>query len=174
MRQPVPAVPNRAVRFMPLLAQQDGGSGLLEFALAASLLFTMIFGIMDCSRLVYVDHFLAGAARDATRYAMVRGSSWSSACTSTTSANCTASANNITAYVQSMTAPAVTSSALSVSSSWPGVNADGSGCTGSGGSSNDPGCLVLVKITYTYTLSLPFLPHLVVPLSSTSEVTIEE
>ena len=59
-------------------------------------LFASLFGIMDCARALYCYHFVSYAARQGTRYAMVRGSTWSSnPCANTTSFDCDATASNI-------------------------------------------------------------------------------
>ena len=81
----------------------ERGDSLIEFAVVAVVLFTCIFGIIDCSRALYAYHFASYAAREATRYAIVRGSTWGSAtCASTSTFNCNASATNIHSYVQSL------------------------------------------------------------------------
>ena len=53
------------------LRRLDGeeGSTLVEFAFVFMLLVTMVLGIMDFSRALYAYHFVAGAARQATRWA---------------------------------------------------------------------------------------------------------
>src|ERR1039458_73601 len=78
----------------------EEGSALVEFAFVLILVLTFMFGIMDFSRFLYTDHFLSGAAREGTRYAMVRGSTWTTACASTTTFSCNASAANVISYVQ--------------------------------------------------------------------------
>src|ERR1019366_8478508 len=50
------------------------GSSLVEYAVVFSLLITMLLGIADFSRALYSFHFVSNAAREATRYAAVRGS----------------------------------------------------------------------------------------------------
>ena len=108
------------------------GSALIEVAAVALLLFTLIFGIMDFSRALYIDHFLANAAREATRYAMVRGGSWSSSCTTAISYGCQASSSNIAAFVQTLATPGVNTAKLTTTASWPGTDATGATCTSSG------------------------------------------
>jgi Flp pilus assembly protein TadG len=57
------------------LGIDETGSSLVEFALSSTVLLMAIFGVLDCSCALYADHYVANAAREATRYAMVRGSS---------------------------------------------------------------------------------------------------
>ena len=50
------------------------GSGLVEYAIVFMILITMLLGIVDFGRALYAYHFVYNAAREDTRYAMVRGS----------------------------------------------------------------------------------------------------
>lgn len=174
-----PPVP-RSQRCRPLLRALAGmgdeaGSSLVEMALSLSMLFTMIFGIIECSRAVYIDHFLANAAQEATRYAMVRGSSWGAGCASVASYSCTATSGNVTTFVQSIASAGIKSANLTVTTTWPGQNADGTTCTSSGNTStNAVGCLVLVKLTYSFTYASPLLPKSTLMLTSSSEETISQ
>ena len=163
------AVPSLVLRRLMLVSttQEETGSALVEFAASAILLFTLVFGILECSRAVYVYHFLANAAQEASRYAMVRGASWSSTCASYTYSNCTATSSNVTSFVQSLAPLGVASANLTVSTSWPGTNAVGASC-----SSNMAGCLVLIKVTYPFYFVSPLLSLKTLSLSSMSEVTI--
>lgn len=58
------------------------GQGLTEFALVAPIFLAMIFGIVDLGRVVWANNSLAGAAREAARYASVHGGSLTTACPS--------------------------------------------------------------------------------------------
>ena len=153
--------------------QEEAGSALVEFAASAILLFTLVFGIMECSRAVYTYHFLANAAQEATRYAMVRGASWTPACASATSSNCMANSSNVTAFVQSLASAGITKSNLTVSTSWPGTDATGASCLASSTvATNTPGCVVAVTASYSFSYVSPLLPQKALALSSTSQVTI--
>ncbi|WP_263378075.1 TadE/TadG family type IV pilus assembly protein [Granulicella paludicola] len=154
--------------------EQDGAT-LIEFALCITALLTVVFGIMDLSRALYTDHFVVMAARQATRYAIVRGADFSgTACTTVTTANCDATQANIINYVDSL-APAGTKIAnLTIAASWPGTDGSGATCTNAVRVSNSYGCLVTVKVKYAYTFSLPFLPKNAMSLQSTSSMTISQ
>ena len=54
--------------------RREDGSGLVEFAIVFILYMTMILGVMDFARALYVYHFVSHVAREATRYAAVNGS----------------------------------------------------------------------------------------------------
>jgi Flp pilus assembly protein TadG len=163
------------VRLIP----DEGGSGLVEFALSSTILLMIIFGILDFSRVLYADHFMAYAAREATRYAMVRGSSWNGVtCTSPSTFSCTATGTDITNFVKSITPIGVASSKLTVTSTWTGNRASGVACN-AGGPANIPGCVVKIKIGYTFSFAVPF-KHFTASmpssfaLSSTSSVGIAQ
>jgi Flp pilus assembly protein TadG len=151
----------------------DSGSALVEFAASALLLFTLLFGIMECSRAVYIDHFVANAAQEGARYVMVRGGSWSSSCASVTSSSCVATSSNISAFVQSLASGGVTKSNLSVTTRWPGTDATGASClSNSTVPTNAVGCTVTVTVTYAFSYVSPLLPQKSLSLTATSEVTI--
>ena len=81
--------------------RDDRGSSLVEYAIVVPVLLTFLFGIMDFSRFLYTYHFIAEVAREATRYAVVRGSSFSgTACASTATFACDATSANIQTYVR--------------------------------------------------------------------------
>ncbi len=155
---------------VPILAQDDG-SALLEFAISGLLLFTIVFGVIECSRALYIDHFVANAAREATRYASVRGASSSTACSSTVVYSCAASSSDVTSFVQSIATAGVRTANLTVGTTWPGTDATGAACPATG-PANSPGCLVMVTVAYTFTYNLPFLSSKAIQLSNSSKVTI--
>ena len=155
------------------LVRQDCGSALIEFTASAILLFTLMFGILECSRAVYVYHFLGNAAQEAARYAAVRGASWSAPCASVTSSSCIANSSNVTSFVQSITSAGITKSGLGVSTTWPGTDATGATCLLSSSTPTDTaGCVVAVSITYSFSFASPLLPKKALALTSTAEQTI--
>ena len=154
-------------------AREERGGTLVEFAISASLLLMVIFGVMDCARAMYAYHFVAYAAQEGARYAMVRGNDWSIACASATSNACKASAANVQSYVQGLAPMGISSSSIVVTPSWPQTNARGSG-TGcnTAATQNSPECLVKVQVTYAFHFVLPFLPTPALNMSATSEQVI--
>jgi Flp pilus assembly protein TadG len=148
--------------------RDESGSDLLEFALSAVLLLTILFGIMDCARAVYVNHFLAQAAREGSRYASVRGAAWSSACATITGASCIASSANISNYVASTVTAGISPGSLTTTTTWPGTDANGNNCSGT----NAQNCLVTVQVSYNFKFVLPFLPTNALSMSSTSSATV--
>jgi Flp pilus assembly protein TadG len=139
---------------------KDQGSALVEYALVLLVLMTFLCGIMEFSRFLYTYHFVSEVAREGTRYAVVRGSTYSGTlCGSTSTFACDATAANVQTYVQGLTPPGITSGSVAVSTTWPGTAPTGATgtCTTTSGN-NSPGCLVQVVVTYPYRFMFPFLP----------------
>jgi len=170
-------------------AFSERGSALLEFAFAFTILMTLIFGIMDFSRAMYAYHFLSDAAREATRYASVRGSTSTTACTNPPPVvyGCKAATADIANYVQSIVAPGISVSSTSAScaspaagqvnvcTTWPGTAPSGAtGACNTANGNDSPGCLVQVKVMYAYGITLPFVSKDVstITMTSTSETVI--
>jgi Flp pilus assembly protein TadG len=150
--------------------QDESGSEMVEFALSSIVILAVMFGIMDCSRAVYIDHYLVEAARNGSRYAMVRGGSWNSSCSSYSGSGCTASSTNISDFISSTLQPGISSSNMTVKTTWPGTGAAGSSCSSS--TTNSQGCVVNVQVSYAFNFVLPFLPTGGLTMSSSSAATI--
>src|SRR5215468_1155713 len=60
----------------PSLAQR--GASLVEYAFVFIIFMTIIFGVTGFSHMLYVYHYVNHAAKEATRYASVRGSTCAS------------------------------------------------------------------------------------------------
>jgi Flp pilus assembly protein TadG len=71
MRRPEPT-PNESDRVRWLVADERG-SGLIEYAIIFMIFMTLLLGIADFGRALYAYHFVSNEAREATRYAAVRG-----------------------------------------------------------------------------------------------------
>jgi Flp pilus assembly protein TadG len=148
------------------IENRERGSAAVEFALCALLLFTVLFGIMDFSRALYTYHFLANSAREATRYAIVRGS----ACEPIVS-GCPVTTNlEIQNYVQQTLATAsaglLNANAITTTTTWTAC----ASCK----TAYDPGSTVQVQLTYVFQFILPFLPSSGITMQSTSQVVISQ
>ena len=161
----------RAGEALRTLWRDQTGSELIEFSLAASVLLLIIFGIMDCSRALYSYHYVAQAARQASRFAAVRGATWGSTSCSTSPYACAATAVDVTNYVKSFTPLGFASSNLVVTTTWPGTTVNGTICSLLS-INNSPGCVVNVKVAYSFGFVLPFLPQSALALTSTSKMMI--
>lgn len=134
--------------------QHERGSAVVEFAAAFTVLFMFLFAIMDLSRALYSYHFIADAAREGTRYAMVRGAT----CTSYTTA-CPAAASDIQTYLKNVPA-GINPSSLTVTTTW--------------NPNNSPGSVVQVQVRYSFQPIFPLMPKGALVMTSSSEVVISQ
>jgi Flp pilus assembly protein TadG len=143
------------------------GSALVEFAFLVPLLFALVFGVIDFGRALYSYHFVSNAAREATRWASVRGSSCNGI------DNCPASASEVGAYVASIAPMGIdtSSSRLSAVTTWV---APPNNLTICASFPNSPGCAVQVQVSYVFKFVLPFLPTSGYTMTSTSQMVISQ
>lgn len=175
-----------AARKLFRLASEECGAELVEFAMSSLLLMGITVGVIGMSMAMYTYHFLSTAAQEGVRFAEVHGYTWSEYTTTncTTSAppnftmvyECTASGADIQNYVQSLASAGISASSVTVDTTatdlWPGQNPDGTvtGCTTS---AKSQGCLVKVKVSYTFHfIGFERLPAF--SMSATSEGVILE
>jgi Flp pilus assembly protein TadG len=157
------------------LAKEEAGSSLTEFTLSVTVLLMLLFGILDLSRALYIDHFVSGAAREGARYAMVRGSSFNNvSCTTPSTTACTATQAAVISYVKSLAPTGVSTANLTVQATWPGTSANGNNCVSAVTPSNGPGCIVKVVVTDAFSFAVPYFPAAGLNLSSTSTVAISQ
>jgi Flp pilus assembly protein TadG len=145
------------------------GASLVEFALSATVLMTLVFGVMAMSMALYSYHFISEAAREGTRYAMVRGSSCSTYGKFTTA--CPVSASQVQTYVKGLGFPGITASNMTVTTTWPTT---GSACTPNSSPCDNPGNLVKVVVSYQLPLSIPFIPNRTLTMTSSSQMVISD
>jgi Flp pilus assembly protein TadG len=139
------------------------GATLVELALSLALLFMFVFGVIDFSEGAYAYHFVSDAAREATRYAMVRGS----ACLSLP--DCNVNSTQVQDYVTTLVPSGINKDLVTVATTWvdPG--------TGQCKPPNGPGCAVNVKVTYTYKFNFPLISNLAsIDMNSTSQMVISQ
>ena len=152
----------------------EEGASLVETAFACTIFLAMLIGTFQMLLASYTFHFVSDAAREATRYAIVRGST---SCTNTPSlSNCNASADQIKAYVRGLNYPGITPSKLTVTTTWLTASTTKpttwSDCTS--GACNAPGNQVKVVVTYQFPFSVPFVPRSTLSLTSTSQMVISQ
>lgn len=142
-------------RLMAGIARKgERGSELVEFAVGVTTLLTISFGVMGFARGLYVYHGLCNAAREGTRYAIVRGS----ACTSWSSA-CPATATDVQNYVLNVPL-GMNPAAMTVTPSWS--------------PNNNPGSTVQVQVQYSFQFFYPFLPAPTYNLTTSSKMVISQ
>lgn len=144
---------------------------MVEFALGVVLLFVLLFGITDFGRALYAYHFLSNAARDATRYAAVRGHSCdldNSCSIADPDAGPADGSNSVVQdYVTSIAPPGIDPAKITTTPTWPGNGT--AACTSV---PNDPGCPVQVQISYKFKFLTPIVRSRSIELSSSSEMII--
>ena len=95
------------MRRLKSLVWDERAAELVEFALASGIFFTLIFGIIEFCLVIYAGSFVAFAAQQGSRYAMVRGSDWTGSCQGTGSFGCQATALNVQNYILSLPHPGI-------------------------------------------------------------------
>ena len=161
------------IRFLHRIRREDGAT-ILETAIASAVFLAMLIGVMQMMLVLYTFNYVSDAAREGSRYAMVRGST---SCTNTPAlSNCNATGANIQTWVRGHAYPGIASSKLNLTTSWLKVSATTpatwSACTS--GTCNAPGNQVKVVATYSYPLAVPFVPKMTFNLSSTSKMVIAQ
>jgi Flp pilus assembly protein TadG len=145
----------------------EAGSSIVEFAMASIILFTLVFGVMAICLALYSYNVVSEAAREATRYAIVRGS----ACNSFT--DCNIDQTGLLTYVRGIGFPGINPASLTVAASATSP-ATGTTCTGTLKPCNNPGNPVQVTVNYTFPLVIPFVPKRTLTMSSTSQMIISQ
>ena len=156
-------------------ANDQHGSVLIETATALACFLVLFLAIIECSRAVYSDLFVGYAARTASRYAMVRGSTWTgSTCSTTATASCDATSANVASFVQSSAPIGIDAvDDVTVTTTWPGTTPAGTPCGATSGT-NSPGCTVQVTVVYNFTFIPPFSSIGAITLASTSAVAVAQ
>jgi hypothetical protein len=129
-----------------------------------------MFGVLILCMALYSYLFISDAAREASRYAMVRGSGCSTY--SGFGSACPAAATDVQNYVRSLGFPGIKPSNLTVTATW---SADGGTTWSSTATShNVAGDLVRVSITYQYFLSIPYVPSRLLSMTSSAQTVIAD
>jgi Flp pilus assembly protein TadG len=137
-----------------LLDEEDGGE-LLEFGISITVLFTFVFVTIQLCIAFYSYGLISEAAREGSRYAIVRGAT----CTTGAGSSCTATAAQIETFVNGLGFPNIGGGTMNVVASFPNGN-------------QNPGSPVLVRITYTVPITLAFVPKNSMSFTSSSEMYI--
>jgi Flp pilus assembly protein TadG len=148
------------------------GAAIIEFAVCAAVLLALMVGIMELCFGLYAYHATDLTAREASRWAMVRGST---SCTNTANlTDCNATAAEIQTYASTLGFLNITTSDVTVTWLTASATQPTTWSTCSTGTCNVPGNQVQVKIAYPYTLGIPFVSSQALSLSSTSAMVIAQ
>ena len=130
------------MKYPALVRRWERGVTTVESCLIILLLFMVLFGIMECGRLLNAYHFLSNMSREAARWAMVRGNESGRA----------VDQDDVIDFVKSL-APGMDPDAFTISCTWT--------------PDNEPGSAVRVQIQYAFQPLIPFIPA--VTMSSASQ-----
>jgi Flp pilus assembly protein TadG len=144
------------------------GAAVVEFALVASLLFLIIFGIVELGRALMVVHLLSDVARESARYAVV-----TEATNKTTATIQTYASNRLTAYgIGTTNTPVVSvndNSGTDLSSSAGPSQQTGSANYGK--YSNGSEVTVKVQVNFSDFTWMPFASYLASNVTLTGQYT---
>jgi Flp pilus assembly protein TadG len=154
-------------------ASDEQGASIVEMGVSAAVMLATIIGIFEVSLALYSYHFTADAAREASRWAMVRGSTCSTY--SPGLDHCNAQESDIQSYVQNLGYPGLDRNNLSVTATWYShSNPPNPTWTACGTPCRQPGNLVQVVVTYDFPLNVPFWRKSIVAVSSTSKMVVSQ
>jgi Flp pilus assembly protein TadG len=146
---------------------RERGTTVLESAVMISVLLVMLFGVIGFGNALYTYHFVSNTAREATRWASVRGNS----CTGGLSGGCPAADTDVTAYVQSLsTGIGLDPTKVTTTTTWVAPPNNLPICTAQ---PNSPGCVVKVQVQYSFQFLFPLLPS-GFTMQSTSQMVISQ
>jgi Flp pilus assembly protein TadG len=158
---------------------REEGASIVEMAFVCFfLILPMFFGIFALSAALYAYHYISEAAREGSRYAMVRGST---SCANTPNlTNCNATSAQVQTYVQNLGYPGINgTSNMTVNTTW--YSATGSPPTswattacGITAACRAPGNLVKVNVVYNFPLSIPFYGTRTLSMSSNSQMVVSQ
>lgn len=154
---PAPVTPLALYRaiWSERLLKSECGSGLVEYAVIVILFMSMLLGIADFSRALYAYHFVSSQAREAARYAMVRGCS-------TISTHCptAATASDIQTFVKNVPLGIDSGKVTVPTPTWT--------------PDHKPGSVVSVEVDYAFNFMFPFVSNSTLNFKSTSQMVITQ
>jgi Flp pilus assembly protein TadG len=169
MTRPIPRIFHRRSRQESSATFRQRGSGLVEQALVLTILLTVMFGIIDFGRALYTYHFVSEAAREATRWASVRGH----ACVGLAVGCPDADQADIQTFVSNVSGMGLDPAKITATATWPIKPYSNPSCAVN---NKNPGCVVQVQVDYAFHFIMPFLPPSTTTytMSSTSEMVITQ
>jgi Flp pilus assembly protein TadG len=146
------------------------GTTILESAVMISVLLVMMFGVIGFGNALYTYHFVSNTAREATRWASVRGTT----CPlnpPVLSGGCPADDTDVTAYVQTLsTGIGLDPTKVTTTTTWVAPPNNLAICTTQ---PKSPGCVVKVQVEYSFQFLFPLLPS-GFTMQSTSQMVISQ
>jgi Flp pilus assembly protein TadG len=153
-------------------ARGEEGSAIMETAMSSIILLTFMFGVIEAGFALYSYHFISEAAREGTRYAIVRGSLAGTAnCAAPGPPTCIAQSADIQTYVKGLGFPGINPGNMTVAPVWS-VYPNSTSCPATG-PCDSPGNLITITVTYSFPLTVPFIPAHTYTMSSTAAMIIQ-
>lgn len=153
--------------------RREDGSNTLEMAISSTVLFAMLFGVCQMSIALYAYNYVSDAARQATRYAAVRGTN---SCTNTPNqTNCGISGTTLQTWVRSLHYPGIRTTGVTATTTWCAASVSNGSTTWptcSSGTSATPGNMVQVTVSYPLGFTIPFVGTKSLSISATSELMV--
>jgi Flp pilus assembly protein TadG len=131
------------------MARWRAGQSAVEFAMAISGMLVLVLAITNFAMAISAYNFVCYSARDATRYAAVRGATSRSP----------VSSSDVSSFVTSE-ASGLDTSQLTVATTWT--------------PNNQPNSTVAVQVHYSFQFQIPFVTLAAVNLSSNSQLVISQ
>lgn len=155
--------------FVRHLSKSEAGATLVETAISLALLLCVLIGTFEMCLALYSYHYVSYAAREASRYAIVRGST---SCNNTPNlTNCNVTSAQLQTWVRNLSYPGINPNSLTVNTTWPTTGAN---CYPSTTPCNNPSNLVNVVVNYAYAYTVPFWGAGTINISSTSQMVISQ
>ncbi|MGB6191582.1 MAG: TadE family protein [Terracidiphilus sp.] len=132
-------------------ARKEDGQAIIEAAITLPIVAAFVFVMIELCLMFYSYCMISETAREGTRYAIVHGST----CTTSTKASCAATASSISTYVSKVGWPNLGGGTLTPTTTFPDGN-------------ENPGSRVQVSVSYSFPVTLPFVPKGSVAMSSSS------
>lgn len=149
------------------LRRESAGSSLVEFALCSVVVMISTFGLIEACLAIYSYNFVSEAAREAARYAAVRGGQCSGM------SDCGITQSGLQAWVRGTAFPGINPNNLTAAVTWYSASvSQPTTWTACGGQCNAPGNEVQVRLTYTFPFAIPFVPRQILSMHSTSQMVI--
>ncbi|UWZ84707.1 pilus assembly protein [Occallatibacter riparius] len=146
-------------------------------AISFTFLSVLIFGVFEVCLAVYAYHFLGNAAHEGARYAIVRGSTWTSSCSGYLSNKCTASTTDIKNYIVHRSYPGIllTTDNICVQYRGPVPGSATTSCNAANSITGDnaKGDIVQITVNYPFTFNLPGFRKSI-NMASTSQMVIAQ
>jgi Flp pilus assembly protein TadG len=154
----------------------ERGATLVESALVTILLLTLLFGIVGFGHALYTYHFVANTAREATRWASVRGAKCSGL-----AGGCPAdmAGSDVQTFVTNYsTGIGLDPTKITATTTYlPSPSLDvlcPYTVSPSQFPEDYPGCVVQVQVVYSYNFIFPLLPTSPFNMQSTSQMVISQ